>query len=75
MNALFYDIASFSVIDYVGGLDDLEQRVIRTIGDPVVRFREDPVRMLRAVALAVPARASRSSATRWRRSASCAARS
>jgi poly(A) polymerase len=40
------------VIDYVGGLEDLEHRVIRTIGDPVVRFREDPVRMLRAVALA-----------------------
>jgi poly(A) polymerase len=52
VNALFYDIASFSVIDYVGGLEDLEARVIRTIGDPAVRFREDPVRMLRAVALA-----------------------
>jgi poly(A) polymerase len=52
VNALFYDIASFSVIDYVGGLEDLEQRIIRTIGDPATRFREDPVRMLRAVALA-----------------------
>ena len=52
VNALFYDIATFSVIDYVGGLEDLEDRVIRTIGDPAVRFREDPVRMLRAVALA-----------------------
>lgn len=52
VNALFYDIASFSVIDYVGGLEDLEARLIRTIGDPAVRFREDPVRMLRAVALA-----------------------
>jgi len=52
VNALFYDIATFSVIDYVGGLRDLEDRVIRTIGDPGVRFREDPVRMLRAVALA-----------------------
>src|SRR4026209_2862757 len=52
VNALFYDIATFSVIDYVGGLEDLEKRVIRTIGDPAVRFREDPVRMLRAVALA-----------------------
>jgi tRNA nucleotidyltransferase/poly(A) polymerase len=52
INGLFYDISDFSVIDYVGGLDDLEQRTIRTIGDPVVRFREDPVRMLRAVALA-----------------------
>jgi len=52
VNALFYDIATFSVIDYVEGLEDLERRVIRTIGDPAVRFREDPVRMLRAVALA-----------------------
>jgi poly(A) polymerase len=52
VNALFYDIATFSVIDWVGGLEDLSARVIRTIGDPAVRFREDPVRMLRAVALA-----------------------
>jgi poly(A) polymerase len=52
VNALFYDIATFSVIDYVSGLEDLEERTIRTIGDPAVRFREDPVRMLRAVALA-----------------------
>jgi poly(A) polymerase len=52
VNALFYDIANFSVIDWVGGLQDLEARVIRTIGDPALRFREDPVRMLRAVALA-----------------------
>jgi poly(A) polymerase len=52
VNALFYDIATFSVIDWVGGLEDLKARVIRTIGDPAVRFREDPVRMLRAVALA-----------------------
>ncbi|MCM2254038.1 MAG: polynucleotide adenylyltransferase PcnB [Vicinamibacteria bacterium] len=52
VNALFYDIATFSVIDYIDGLRDLESRTIRTIGDPGVRFREDPVRMLRAVALA-----------------------
>jgi poly(A) polymerase len=52
LNALFYDIATFSVIDYVGGLDDLRARVVRAIGDPAVRLREDPVRMLRAVALA-----------------------
>jgi len=52
VNALFYDIATFAVIDYVGGLGDLERRVIRTIGDPDLRFREDPVRMLRAIALA-----------------------
>jgi poly(A) polymerase len=52
VNALFYDIASFAVIDYVGGLADLDGGIIRTIGDPGVRLREDPVRMLRAVALA-----------------------
>src|SRR5213078_5105046 len=52
INALFYDIASFSIIDYVGGLKDLENRLIRSIGDPAVRFLEDPVRMLRAVVFA-----------------------
>jgi poly(A) polymerase len=52
VNALFYDIGTFSIIDYVGGLEDLEARVIRCIGDPDVRFLEDPVRMLRAVVLA-----------------------
>src|SRR3954465_13223588 len=52
VNALFYDIGTFSIIDYVGGLDDLEARIIRCIGDPEVRFLEDPVRMLRAVVLA-----------------------
>lgn len=48
INGLFYDIATFAVLDYVGGVDDLEKRVIRTIGEPGVRFREDPVRMMRA---------------------------
>jgi poly(A) polymerase len=52
INGLFYDIATHSVIDYVGGLTDLERRVIRSIGDPHVRFVEDPVRMLRAAVLA-----------------------
>ncbi len=52
VNALFYDIATFSIIDYVGGLRDLRERVIRAIGDPDERFLEDPVRMLRAVAFA-----------------------
>jgi poly(A) polymerase len=52
INALFYDIATFSIIDYVGGLRDLQARVIRAIGDPDERFLEDPVRMLRAVAFA-----------------------
>lgn len=48
VNALVYDIATYSIIDYVGGLRDLERRMIRSIGDPMVRFVEDPVRMLRA---------------------------
>ncbi len=52
VNALFYDIATFSIIDYVGGLRDLHDRIIRAIGDPEERFLEDPVRMLRAVAFA-----------------------
>src|SRR5436190_11007841 len=52
INALFYDIATFSVIDYVHGLDDLRAGIVRSIGDPHVRFREDPVRMIRALALA-----------------------
>ncbi len=49
INALFYDIEDFSIIDYVGGLADLADRRLRTIGDPLVRFTEDPVRMLRAL--------------------------
>lgn len=48
INGLFYDIGTFSVIDYVGGVEDLENRTVRTIGEPEIRFREDPVRMLRA---------------------------
>jgi len=52
INALFYDIGTYSIIDYVGGLQDLEHRVIRSIGDPGVRFLEDPVRMMRAVVFA-----------------------
>lgn len=53
INALFYNIADFSIIDHVGGIDDLERRVIRTIGDPDGRFIEDPVRMMRAMEYAV----------------------
>ncbi|MFC1529836.1 polynucleotide adenylyltransferase PcnB [Gemmatimonadota bacterium] len=49
INALFYNVADFSVIDYVGGIADLKDGIIRTIGDPNIRFREDPVRMIRAV--------------------------
>ncbi len=49
INALFYNIADFSIVDHVGGLQDLENRRLRVIGDPGVRFAEDPVRMLRAL--------------------------
>jgi poly(A) polymerase len=52
INALFYSIADYTVIDYVGGIDDLDDGLIRVIGDPEVRFREDPVRMVRAVEFA-----------------------
>jgi len=52
INALFYDIATFSIIDYVGGLNDLAARRLRVIGDPLERFTEDPVRMLRALEFA-----------------------
>jgi poly(A) polymerase len=52
INALFYDIGTFSIIDYTGGLADLRDGLIRCIGEPRERFQEDPVRMLRAVAMA-----------------------
>lgn len=52
INGLFYDIDTFNVIDYVGGLRDLEKKLVRCIGDPGIRFREDPVRMIRAVRFA-----------------------
>ena len=52
INALFYDIATFSIIDYVGGLQDLRDGVVRSIGDPRERFQEDPVRMMRAIVMA-----------------------
>ena len=49
VNGLFYNIKDFSVIDWVGGMKDLNKKIIRSIGDPEIRFREDPVRMMRAV--------------------------
>ncbi len=52
INALYYDISDFSVRDYAGGMADLGRRLLRLIGDPEVRYREDPVRMLRAARLA-----------------------
>lgn len=48
VNALLYRASDRAVVDYVGGIEDLEQRSLRVIGDPNVRYREDPVRMLRA---------------------------
>ncbi len=53
INGLFYDIANFSIIDYVGGMDDLKAGIIRTIGPPDERLQEDPMRMLRIVRYAV----------------------
>jgi poly(A) polymerase len=50
-NALYYTVDDFSVRDYVGGFEDVQARVLRLIGDPEARYREDPVRMLRAVRL------------------------
>jgi len=49
VNGLFYNIRDFSVIDWVGGMKDIRDKVIRSIGDPAIRFQEDPVRMMRAV--------------------------
>ncbi|WOJ91859.1 polynucleotide adenylyltransferase PcnB [Congregibacter variabilis] len=52
VNALYYDSGSFEVFDQVGGLNDLESRQVRVIGDPAKRYREDPVRMLRTLRFA-----------------------
>ncbi len=52
VNALYYNIKDFSVVDYVQGMEDHRNAILRLIGDPSTRFREDPVRMLRAVRFA-----------------------
>ena len=52
VNALYFDPVSEEVVDFHGGLADLKKRTLRVIGDPQTRYREDPVRMLRAVRLA-----------------------
>lgn len=52
INALYYNINDFSLVDYVGAMEDLQQGQLRLIGEPVVRYREDPVRMIRAVRFA-----------------------
>lgn len=53
INGLFYDLSTFSIIDYVGGMKDLNAGLIRVIGDPDIRFKEDPVRLIRTVRHAV----------------------
>jgi poly(A) polymerase len=52
INGLFFDIEHQEIVDFVDGVEDLDRGVIRTIGDPLVRFREDPVRMIRAIKFA-----------------------
>ena len=52
VNALYYDIADFSIYDFQGGLQDLADRKLKMIGDPDIRYREDPVRMMRAIRFA-----------------------
>ncbi len=53
INAMYYSIADYSIHDYAGGIEDLEDKLVRLIGDPETRYREDPVRMLRAIRFAV----------------------
>jgi len=52
VNALYYNISDFSIIDYAGGVEDLGEGLLHLLGDPETRYREDPVRMLRAVRFA-----------------------
>ncbi|MEI7893548.1 MAG: polynucleotide adenylyltransferase PcnB [Myxococcales bacterium] len=52
INALFYDIDQREVLDWCGGMGDIERRTLQTIGDPWIRFREDPIRILRAIKFA-----------------------
>lgn len=53
INAMYYNIADYSIHDYAGGREDMEDKLVRLIGDPETRYREDPVRMLRAIRFAV----------------------
>ena len=55
INGLYYDVANFTIIDYVGGVPDLRNKLVRVIGDPTRRFIEDPVRMIRVLRHAVRA--------------------
>lgn len=49
VNSLYYNIHDASIVDFTGGVNDVHQRIIRMIGEPTVRYQEDPVRMLRAI--------------------------
>ncbi|ROV60959.1 polynucleotide adenylyltransferase PcnB [Vibrio ponticus] len=53
INAMYYNIGNYAIHDYAGGIEDLEDKLVRLIGDPETRYREDPVRMLRAIRFAV----------------------
>lgn len=53
INAMYYNIGDYSIHDYAGGREDLEDKLVRLLGDPETRYREDPVRMLRAIRFAV----------------------
>src|SRR2546429_3782970 len=64
VNALYYDPATEEVVDFHGGLADLKKRMLRVIGDPETRYREDPVRMLRGVRLAAKLGLTLEAATR-----------
>src|SRR4051812_2857988 len=64
VNALYFDPATEEVVDFHGGLADLRKRLLRVIGDPVTRYREDPVRMLRGVRLAAKLGLTLDAATR-----------
>src|SRR5437764_11622714 len=64
VNALYFDPATEEVVDFHGGLADLKKRLLRVIGDPVTRYREDPVRMLRGVRLAAKLGLTLDAATR-----------
>ncbi|WP_330924339.1 polynucleotide adenylyltransferase PcnB [Candidatus Sororendozoicomonas aggregata] len=64
INALYYESQNFSVVDYCNGVADIEQRTLRLIGDPLKRYREDPVRMLRAIRFAAKLKFTMAEATR-----------
>jgi len=64
VNALYFDPQTEEVVDFHGGLADLKKRLLRVIGDPATRYREDPVRMLRAVRLAAKLGLTLDAATR-----------